>query len=574
MAKYDITAPDGTAFEIEAPDSATEAQVMQYAQQQFAAQSKQLAAAQPEESLFDDIKQGAGNLAAGAVRGAGSIGSTLLAPYDMAKDALAGKGLSLESNRQRRADIDAGLQTMGAEPDSLMYKGGKLAGEIAGTAGAGGVLGNAVRGVAQSPRALALANALQTGGMRAGTTPGLANMATRMAGGAATGATMAGMVDPEQAGSGAVVGAALPPALMGAGKVGHALARAVSGPKVAEPVRKAVEAAQASGYVIPPSQAKPTLANRLLEGLSGKIATAQNASAKNQQVTNKLIAKELGLPDGTPVSLDALKAIRTQAGNAYEAVGSTGVINTTPAYTAALDDIMASAKKAATGFPNAKPNPLIAEIESLKTPQFDAASAIAKIKELRGSADSAYATGNKELGKALKSASGALEDAIETHLTATGAPKDLLSGFRNARQLIAKTYSVEKAMNATSGNVDAVRLARQLAKGKPLSGGIRDAAAFAQQFPKAAQTVEKMGSLPQLSPLDWAGAATASGLTGNPAMMAGLVARPAARSLILSKALQKGLSKPAGNGQMSQLLRNPEFQQMIYRTAPVAATSR
>lgn len=536
--------------------------------------SPQQAEPQEEGSFLGNVAQGVGNLAAGAVRGAGSIGATILAPFDMAKDALAGKGLSLESNRQRRADIDAGLQTMGAEPESMLYQGGKLAGEIAGTAGAGGVLGNAVRMGSQSPRALALANALQTGGMRAGTTPGAANMATRMAGGAATGATMAGMVDPEQAATGAVVGGALPPAMMAAGKVGQAAGRVISGPQVAEPVRRAVESAQASGYVIPPSQAKPTLANRLLEGMSGKIATAQNASAKNQQVTNKLIAKELGLPDGTPVSLDALKAIREQAGKAYEAVGSTGLVTTTPKYYAALDDIAASAKKAAQGFPNAKPNPLIAEIESLKTPQFDASSAIAKIKELRSSADSAYAAGDKELGKALKSASGVIEDAIETHLTATGAPKDLLSGFRNARQLIAKTYSVEKAMNTTSGNVDAVQLARQLAKGKPLSGGIKEAAEFAAMFPKAAQTVEKMGSLPQLSPLDWAGAATASGLTGNPAMMAGLVARPAARTVALSKALQAGLSKPAGNGQMAQLLRDPGFQQAIYRTAPVVATSR
>ena len=49
------------------------------------------------------------NLVGGAVRGAGSIGATILAPYDMARDALDGKGLSLESNRQRRADMTAGL---------------------------------------------------------------------------------------------------------------------------------------------------------------------------------------------------------------------------------------------------------------------------------------------------------------------------------------------------------------------------------------------------------------------------------------------------------------------------------
>jgi hypothetical protein len=75
----------------------------------------------PKTTIAQDIKQGAGNTIAGLVRGAGSIGSTLIAPFDIAKDALAGKGLSLESNRQRRADMDAALGTMGADTDSFGY---------------------------------------------------------------------------------------------------------------------------------------------------------------------------------------------------------------------------------------------------------------------------------------------------------------------------------------------------------------------------------------------------------------------------------------------------------------------
>jgi hypothetical protein len=86
-----------------------------------------------------------GDVAAGVLRGAGSIGATLLAPIDVASDALAGKGLTLESNRQRRADMDSALDTLGADTDSIAYKVGKVGGEIAGTAGAGGVVANAAR---------------------------------------------------------------------------------------------------------------------------------------------------------------------------------------------------------------------------------------------------------------------------------------------------------------------------------------------------------------------------------------------------------------------------------------------
>jgi hypothetical protein len=139
--------------------------------------------------------------------------------------------------------------------------------------------------------------------------------------------------------------------------------------------------------------------------------------------------------------------------------------------------------------------------------------------------------------------------------------------------MIAKTYSVEKAMNVTTGNVDAVKLGQQLAKGKPLSGGIRDVAAFGQQFPKAAQTVERMGSLPQSSPLDWAASGVASAATANPAMMAGLLVRPAARNAALSKWVQDNLANPQTQSQMMGLLSDPGLQQMLYRSAPVAVTS-
>lgn len=463
---------------------------------------------------------------------------------------------------------------------------GEIGGNIAATLPVGGAFAQVPRLLAkvpalasQIPRLNAAATALRTGGFRTGlpaatTLAGKAGqMALRSGAGGAVGYSAAGLVDEDSAGFGGAIGMALPPSLKVAGMAGGAAKRVISGPVVAEPLRKAVEAARGAGYVIPPSQAKPSLFNRLIEGFSGKITTAQNASARNQDVTQGLIAKSLGLPDGTPVSLDALKAIRTQAGNAYKAVGSTGMINTTPAYYSALDEITVSAKQAAAGFPNAKINPLIDEIESLKSAQFDASSAVAKINELRGAADAAYASGNKELGKALKSGSAALEDAIEAHLATIGAPQSMLSGFRDARQLIAKTYSVEKAMNATTGNVSAIKLGNQLAKGKPLSGGIRDVAAFGQQFPKAAQSIEGMGSLPQTSPLDWIPAAAAAAATGNPLMMAGVLARPAARKMALSGMVQNRLATPQGPSVMGNLPRDPGVQQMLYRTAPIAGAN-
>lgn len=510
------------------------------------------------------VGQGLGNLAAGAVRGAGSIGATILAPIDIAKDALAGRGLSLQSNRQRRADMDAGLQTLGAEPDSMLYKGGKLGGEIAGTLGAGGAAANVLYRVAPGAAAAlpGFVQALRTSGM----TAGAGGMGARMAGGAVAGGLSAGLVNPEDAGMGAMMGGALPLAAKGAGIVGDKIGQTIRGPAQAPDMAAAIQAARSQGYVIPPTQANPTLRNRLLEGMAGKLTTAQNASAANQGVTNRLAAEALGLPGDSKLTADVLKSVRDSAGQAYQAVSNAGTITPGAKYLQALDDIAAPHLKAAQGFPNAKASPVLDLVESLKSPSFDAGSAVAKIKELRSASDDAFRTGNTDVGRAAKKAAGALEDVLEDHLQAIGQP-DALAALREARKTIAKTYTVEKALNQSSGTVDAKKLAAQLQKGKPLSGDLRSVAEFAARFPKASQAVEGMGSLPQTSPLDWLAGVGLSAATSSPLGLLSVAARPAARSAVLSPMVQNGLIQNRAQG----LLADPALLQFGYRASPLLA---
>lgn len=198
------------------------------------------APATPKTTLMQDVKQGAGNTLAGLVRGAGSIGATLLAPIDIASDAINGKGLSLESNRQRRADMDAALSTMGAETDSFGYGAGKLAGEVAGTAGLGGALANGTRmGLAMAgksaPAALeSLLTAIGSGGFSTGSKvapgvlPFLKDQGVRALGGAVSGGAAAGLVNPEDAGMGALAGGALPGVVKAAGEAGKLVGRGAS----------------------------------------------------------------------------------------------------------------------------------------------------------------------------------------------------------------------------------------------------------------------------------------------------------------------------------------------------------
>lgn len=492
------------------------------------------------------------NLAAGLVRGAGSIGATLMAPIDVVGDAIDGKGLTLESNRERRRGMDATLKDWGANPESIAYQGGKIGGEIAGTAGVGGAIANTAGRIPQvAAGAPGLLNAVRTGGFAAGqggTT--LANLGTRAAGGAITGAASAGLVNPEDAGMGAMVGGALPIATQAAGKVGNAVGRVLRGPEQAPELAQAVQAARASGYVVPPTQARPTMLNRLAEGFSGKLTTAQNASAKNQGVTNRMAAEALGLPGDIPITTESLNAVREEAGKAYQALA------TLPERPAVSGSTVLN-QKAVEGF---APKQALQELRQARN---DATAWYAAYARSASPDDQSKA-------KAAAALASSLESKFESYAKSLGR-EDLVPAMQDARKLIAKTYSVEKALNPTTGSVDARKLAAQLSKGKPLSGELRNIADFAARFPKAAQTVEGMGSLPQTSPLDWAASGGVSAATGNPLMLAGVLARPAARKLTLSDLVQNRLVQPPPGAQPQQL---NALLQGAYRAAPVALTDR
>lgn len=109
---------------------------------------------------------------------------------------------------------------------------GEVGGNIIATLPVGGALASGVRAAApglirvgaSAPVVQRVATALETGGFRTGapaatTMAGKAvDMGIRAAGGAATGGASAALIDPNQAGNGALIGAVLPPAMAGAGK--------------------------------------------------------------------------------------------------------------------------------------------------------------------------------------------------------------------------------------------------------------------------------------------------------------------------------------------------------------------
>lgn len=495
------------------------------------------------QGIGGQVVQQLGNAVAGLARGAGSIGATLLRPVNR-YNADGSKVDASSADKARRASMDEALQSLGAQPDSLAYRGGKLISEIAGTLGAGGVAARGLGAIGASP---AIVEAVRTAGMTGGSMP------IRMAGGAISGAASAGLVNPEDATTGAAIGAALPPVAKAAGVVGSKIGGVLRGPAQPDDLANAVQQARSVGYVIPPTQARPTLANRMLEGMSGKITTAQNASARNQEVTGRLAAEAIGLPPGSKITTEVLDEVRKKAGAAYADVASL------PKRPAINPDMLTNTP----GSQAIDPAKMVFDLRKARN------DATAWFRSYGRTADPDALVKAKSAADLAKK----LESTLEEYAASIGRD-DLVPAMREARQQIAKTYSIEAALNPATGSVDARKLAQQLAKNKPLSGELKQAAEFASRFPKAAQTIEGMGSLPQTSPLDWVPASALSMATANPLMLLGVGARPAARALTLSPAVQNSLVQPQGANALQRLLENSEIAQLGYRAAPVLAGGR
>lgn len=467
----------------------------------------------------------------GQIRGTASIGSTLLRPFE-----------SAEANAERRKSVDSALTSLvGSDPSSTQYQTNKLLAEVAGTAGVGGMVANGLRMIPGAANALpTLLPAIQSGGMSANGATGAYGMANRIAGGAVNAGATAGLVDPKDAKAGAMIGAVAPPVIQGTYRVantaGNAMRSGAMNPTLQQTAKEAIEA----GYVIPPNMVKPGLGSQVIESISGKQATQQIASTKNTQVTEGLVRQSLGIPADVPLTKGTLDGLRKKAAAPYA-------------------EVSALSPQAA------------ADLEALKQARNDAQAWFKAYNRSASPADLAQA-------KQFRAQSDALEMALEQHAQAAGKP-DLIPRLHEARKEIAKTYTVERALNDAAGTVDARVLGRMHEKGMPLSDGLDTAGKFASAFPTVAKSPQQVGSpaahnLKSFGSLLLGGGGYAAmGPVGGAAAAVPFIAPPIARSIMFSKPMQRSLIAPSMQGPGLLGLTLDEAAPLLYRSGGLLATS-
>jgi hypothetical protein len=334
-----------------------------------------------------------------------------------------------------------------------------------------------------------------------------------------------------------------------AGQAGANFKRAA---KPATPAQETFEAGRKEGYVAPPSTVKPGPLLHLVESIGGKAATQQVASQKNQAVTNRLVRRELGIPEDAAITPKVLDGLRGNAGKTYAEVSRAGRIVPDAQYAEELAGLLKKSSDIAEDFPDANvaSGKEIGDlVQSLWRGEFKASSALAYMKELRKQSSgnlsfiNAADPAKKALGTAQREAAGALEDMVMRNLEQQGKG-DLAKKFDDARRLIAKTYSVENALNPSTGNVAARDLATQLRKGKPISGGLKTAADFSGAFPKATEELRNSGPVSALDAIVAGGGAAML----DPTFIAYPLARMATREALLRPQVQNALVRRAGAG--------------------------
>ena len=322
---------------------------------------------------------------------------------------------------------------------------------------------------------------------------------------------------------------------------GEAKAAAENLERIPENTR--IERLKSMGYAQAPTKGGGGIAGRAAEAVSGQLETEYALSRKNAKVSNRKAAEEIGITGGKPLTEEAIEAQKQKAGAVYNQVRDvskqTGRVPFDDAFKADMEKVRERTSSEAVDFPEDVNDAVEKEIKKFSVGDADSASMLSKVKKLRERA-SANMRGDAEkfeLGIAQKKIATALEDQLDRHLETTHP--ELIKQFRDARQQFAKLYNVEDALTP-NGNISPAVLARQLKRGVPLSGGLKDIAEAYLMDKRAHRTVDDLGGKGEFSRLDVLVGGVEMAVHPEKAgiILAGLGARPLARSAITSKAYQ------------------------------------
>jgi hypothetical protein len=330
MPIYRFTAPDGKVYRVTAPEGASETEA-------FSQLQKSIGQGQESQKPKAEDKSTIAQIGKGVLRGVADIGNTALKLPVLKQAGQAAYELAGGTGQREES-----LQQFDDENKGGAYTVGRIAGNVAGTGGVGGLL---AKGAAAIPRLAQFAPALASGGMRADVGGALANTATRAGAGAVVGGASAAMVNPSEVGEGAAIGAVAPFAIQAAVRGGQGLggaARAIINPWTGVNGQQAAASDVLKYLGIPGAKVTPDASGALptLAEVLAKRGMPTEAEKAGRMLDSLATDPELGpiiaqrLRDNNAARLDALKG----AGGDVEAARQARSAATKPLYQSAFNN--------------------------------------------------------------------------------------------------------------------------------------------------------------------------------------------------------------------------------------------
>jgi hypothetical protein len=465
---------------------------------------------QPQKPFIDRLGRQVGLTARYGLEGVGSVVDMLQAPVRGAIN------LALPQENQLQP-VSAGGSIANAlglpQPETATER---VVGDISRTvAGTGNVIGLANLAKPISQAGSGIQNVLTSNAksqLAASTGGGAASGVTREAGGGQVAQSVAGLAGG-----------------IGGGLIIKPTATGVSTQKLQNATRdKVLKDGQKAGYVALPSDVGSGKLTRTMETVSGKFKAQELASSKNQQVTNNLTRKYLGLSDDVPLTTEVFDDLRNSFSEPYRLASQlpAGQVGTL------------KARSLGTG--GKTTTPIIKNGQQL----------VDEIKIARDDSRASWKSFNSGLSsnatetRKAAQASDALVKKLESELDALARfsnQPELVRDLNVARQNIAKVHTVEKATNPITGSVNAQAIGRQVAKKAPITNELDLIGKFAKAFPKVTKQVS--GDPNAFSIYDVIGTSVGIG-SSNPLLAMLPALRVAGRYGVLSKPVQQTMVQP------------------------------
>lgn len=260
MPAYEVTSPDGKTWEVNAPEGATQEQVLAYAKQQWTAQIKEPPAAVKAGGALKDIPRQLGLTGRYAVEGLAGVGDMLSAPIRLGLNAL---GANIKPSAQALgASMDeAGVPQPQGANERVIGDAARLVAGAGGMAGGAQAAARGATGLTQQVLAQLAANP-GTQGISAATA-GASGGSVREAGGGAGAQFAASLL-------GGVVGGAGAGAAQSLGNSTAARLRALVSPQAPQQVEQQIQLAlQGSGvdFASLPTNVRAALRNEVQQAM-------------------------------------------------------------------------------------------------------------------------------------------------------------------------------------------------------------------------------------------------------------------------------------------------------------------